>query len=308
MAPIGYQRARQRPHLRQKYRRRRLTRWALLSPAVALVSTFYLAPLVLLIVMSFFNWPLLGEIRPAGLDNYARALQDEGLGDALRFTLGFTLALVPLSLLTSYGAALIVRRTAKGTGLFRTAYFLPVAIGFTAAAYMASVLLTPETGVVNQILRGLGITDGRTTWFSDTGTAFWAVVVITVWKNMGVAMILLMAGMQAIEPDLIEAAKIDGAGWWRRERSIVLPLIRSSIVLCLVLTVSGTFLTFDQFYVLTKGGPAGSTITAVMFTYSESFIRYRMGYGAAVSIVISLVIVAITVAQLAAVRSRRAAA
>ena len=280
----------------------------LLGPALVMVLTFYIAPLVLLVGMSFFHWPMLGEIRPAGLENYSRAFGDAGLADALRFTLGFTLALVPISLLTSYGGALLVRRNRPGTGFFRTSLFLPVAIGFTAAAYMASVLLTPGTGVVNQILAALGLTDGRTTWFSNTTTAFWAVVVITVWKSMGVAMILLMAGMQAIDGELLAAAKIDGAGWWRRETAIILPLIRPSLALCLVLTLSGTFLTFDQFYVLTKGGPAGSTITAVMLTYAESFIRYRMGYGAAVSIIISVIIIAITVVQLVAIRRRGARA
>lgn len=279
--------------------------WGLVSPALALTVIFYIAPMLLLVVMSFYNWPLLGQIRPAGIENYRQAFADSNFWSAVAFTLTFTVVLVPLSLAVSYAAAVIVRSNARGTGFFRTAFFLPVAIGFTAAAYMASVLLTPGTGIINAGLRAVGLTDGQTTWFSDTTTSFWAVVLITIWKNMGVAMILLMAGMQAIPGELFEAARIDGAGWWRRELSITLPLIGRPMALCLVLAVSGTLLTFDQFYVLTKGGPAGSTITAVLFNYTVSFVRYRLGYGAAISILITIIILCITVFQLRAFRARK---
>ena len=292
---------------RRRTRRARSTiaAWGLVSPALTLTIVFYIAPMLLLVVMSFYNWPLLGQIKPAGIQNYQQAFADANFWSAVAFTLTFTVVLVPLSLAASYATAVIVRSNARGTGFFRTAFFLPVAIGFTAAAYMASVLLTPGTGIINAALHALGLTDGRTTWFSDTTTAFWAVVVITIWKNMGVAMILLMAGMQAIPGELFEAARIDGAGWWRRERSITLPLIGRPLALCLVLAVSGTLLTFDQFYVLTKGGPAGSTITAVLFNYTVSFVRYRLGYGAAISILITIIILSITIFQLRAFRTRK---
>ena len=286
-------------------KRRTLNSVLLLTPALILVVTFYLVPMVLLVVMSFFNWPLLGQIRPNGFTNYERAFSDPRFADSVIFTFGYTLALVPISLFVSYVAAVLIRGNRRGSGFFRTSFFLPVAIGFTAAAYMASVLLTPGTGVINGIFRMLGLSDGNTAWFTNTTTAFWAVVAITVWKNMGVAMILLMAGMQSIDTDIYEAAAIDGAGWLRREWSLTLPLLRNSIALCLVLALSGTLLTFDQFYVLTKGGPAGSTITAVMFAYSESFMRYKLGYGAAISVLITLLILVIVAFQLGFLLKRR---
>ncbi|MFC8599043.1 carbohydrate ABC transporter permease [Isoptericola sp. NPDC057191] len=275
----------------------------LVSPALLLSLVFFVVPLVLLVVMSFADWPLLGQVRPAGLANYARALGDDTFARALLFSVLFTVALVPLSLLVSYAAAVIVRGEGRVVSFVRTAFFVPVVIGFTAAAYMASVMLMPGTGVLNVLFRSLGLSDGQTAWFTDPTRAFWAIVALTVWKGMGVAMILLMAGMQAVPGEVYDAAKIDGAGWWRREVSVTFPLIRRQFALCLILAVSGTLLVFDQFFVLTKGGPSGATTTAVMYTYAQSFVRYNLGYGAALSMIITAIILALAVIQLRALRA-----
>lgn len=282
---------------------RLLAGWLMLTPALGLVIGFFVLPLITLVVMSFFNWPLIGAIRPVGTANYEAVLSDANFGASLAFTLTFTAVLVPITLAVGYTTAVMVRSNVRGTGFFRTSFFMPVAVGLTAAAYMFSVLLTPGTGVFNVFLRTLGVTDGETAWFSTTTSAFWAVIMITVWKSIGVPMILFMAGMQSIPDELYEAAKIDGAGWLRREVSITLPLIRNVTALCLVLSVSGTLLTFDQFFVLTEGGPSNSTITAVFYNYVVSFVRYRLGYGATVSIVLTLIILAVTIFQLRTFRT-----
>ena len=286
--------------------RRNIQGWLLTSPALLLVFVFYVAPLVLLVVMSFYNWPLLGEIRPIGLRNYSELFGDGEFLAALIFTCTFTAVLVPLSMAVSYATAVIVRQPRRGVGFFRTSYFLPVTIGFTAAAYMTSVLLSSNNGIVNTLLKNAHLTDGTTNYFAQTGSAFWVVVVLTIWKTMGVAMILIMAGMQSIPEEIFEAAKIDGAGWWRRELSITVPLIKRFLALTLILATAGTLLTFDQFYVLTKGGPAGSTITAVLYNYAQSFMRYKLGYGATISIALSVIILSLTLLQLRVFRDREA--
>lgn len=289
----------------QAGRRRALLGYLLVSPALVLSIVFFIIPMILLVAMSFSDWPLLGDPSPAGLENYARALTDDTFFAALSFTSLFTVVLVPTSMAVAYAAAVMVR----GTGLFvsfvRTTFFIPVVIGFTAAAYMAQVMLMPGTGIINITLEAIGLTDGQTAWFTQPSTAFWAIVVLTVWKNMGIAMILLMAGMQSIPEELHDAAKIDGAGWWRREASVMFPLIRRQFALCMILSLSGTLLVFDQFYVLTKGGPSGSTTTAVMYTYQQSFVRYDLGYGAALSLILTAVILVVALIQLRTLRADR---
>ncbi|MFC0673143.1 carbohydrate ABC transporter permease [Brachybacterium hainanense] len=284
-------------------RRRALLGYLLVSPALLLSVLFFVLPMILLAAMSFTDWPLLGTPSWAGPEKYVRAFTDRRFLDALAFTALFTAALVPVSIAVSYLTAVMVRGHGRFVAFVRTSFFLPVVIGFTAAAYMAQVMLMPGTGIINIALEAIGASDGRTAWFTQPGTAFWAVLVLSVWKSIGVAMILLMAGMQAVPEELHDAAKIDGAGWWRREASVTFPLIRRQFALCMILSLSGTLLVFDQFYVLTKGGPSGSTTTAVMYTYQQSFVRFDLGYGAALSMVLTGLILVIALVQLRTLRA-----
>lgn len=271
----------------------------MVTPSLILVAVFFFVPMVLLVYMSLTQWPLFaGTPRWIGLANYQALFSDPGLGQAVGFTLAFTVVLVPVSFLVSYGLSMMLRRSNRISSLFRATFFLPVVIGFTAASFMASTLLTPGTGMINRLLAALGIGDGNTAWFAHPADAFWAVIVITVWKTAGTAMILLMAAAQAVPPEVIEASRMDGASWFVIETRIIAPLVRRTIGLCLILSISGTILTFDQFYALTKGGPGGGTTTVVLYTYTTSFIQFRLGYGAAISVVVSLIILIITAFQL----------
>lgn len=298
-AAVGTRGSRRRPG----GRRRRVLAWCLVAPALALALVFFVLPMVLLVGMSFSNWPLLGRVTPAGVANYVQAFHDSAFWQALGFSLLFTIVSVPAGMAVSYAAATMVRGEGRFVSFVRTSFFMPVVIGFTAAAYMANVMLIPGTGVINVLLHALGLTDGQTAWFTAPTTAFWVAIVLTVWKSMGVAMILLMSGMQAVPTEVVEAAKIDGAGWWRREASVIFPLVRRQFALCMLLAVSGSILVFDQFYVLTKGGPSGSTTTSVMYIYQQSFVRYDLGYGAALSMILTVIILIIAVVQLRALRS-----
>lgn len=300
----GATRVGSRPPGRSRRRDRRAALgYLLVAPALVLALAFFVVPMILLIGMSFSHWPLLGKATPAGFANYAEAFADSAFWRSMGFSLLFTLVSVPIGMVVSYAAAAMVRGTGRLVSFIRTAFFMPVVIGFTAAAYMANVMLIQGTGIINILLKALHLTDGQTAWFTDGTTAFWAIIVLTVWKSMGVAMILLMAGMQSVPEEVIDASKVDGAGWWRREASIIFPLVRRQVALCLLLAVSGSILVFDQFYVLTKGGPSGSTTTTVMYTYEQSFVRYNLGYGAALSMILTVIILILAVVQLRALRS-----
>jgi multiple sugar transport system permease protein len=277
----------------------------MVSPALILVAVFFFAPMFLLVYMSFTQWPLFTGIPQwIGLANYETLFSDPGFGQAVWFTLMFTVVLVPISFAVSYGLSMMLRRSNRVASIFRASFFMPVVIGFTAASFMASTLLTPGTGLINRILAAAHITDGNTGWFSKPTDTFWAVIVLTVWKTVGTAMVLLMAAAQAVPPEVVEASRMDGASWFVIETRIIGPLIRRTFGLCLIMSISGTILTFDQFYALTKGGPGGGTTTVVLYNYTTSFVQFRLGYGAAISVVVSLVILVITAFQLWALRRR----
>ena len=283
-------------------RRRARTGMLLTAPAFALVAVFFLLPLGLVVYMSVHNWPLFGQTRFIGLANYREMLHDGTFGHSLLFTAKYTAIVTPVQIVLGYLLAVMVRRKLRGVGFFRTVYFMPVVVGFAASAYAVLVMITPGIGVVDTILKALGLDNGQTNWVTSPGLALLVVIVLITWKTVGIAMILFMAGMQAVPEELYEAAKVDGAGWWAREFHVTLPLIRRTMALVLVLTVAGSVLAFDQFFILTQGGPDNATLTAVLWIYTTAFLQYRFGYAAALSIVLLILLVILSAVQIRALR------
>jgi multiple sugar transport system permease protein len=191
-----------------------------------------------------------------------------------------------------------VRQKVPGVGLFRTAYFLPVVIGLGTASLLWVWMFNDQVGVFDGILQGLGLVKDPVEFLADPIGALIAIVVMITWKTAGFTMLLLVVGMQAIPDEFYEAATVDGAGRWARLRYITLPLLRRTFALALVISVIGSFLAFDQFYIMTHGGPQNQTITAVYWIYNNAFTYFKMGYGAALSIVLLIILIAISVVQL----------
>ena len=291
-----------RPRRSVLQRRRSRVAVLVVLPALVLVTVFFLIPLGLMAWMSFNSWPIFGQTRPIGLDNYREMLGDDTFRQSLAFTAKFTALATPLQVLGGYGLALLVRRRLRGVPFFRTVYFMPVVLGTAAVSYAFLVMLQPGTGIVDAAFKALGLTEGNVAWLGEANLSLPVVALLTSWKNVGVAMILFLAAMQSVPQELDEAARIDGAGWWQRELRIMLPLIRRTSALVLLLTVTASILTFDQFYILTQGGPHNTTLTSVMWVYTISFIRYRLGYGAALSVALLVLLVALCVAQLRLLR------
>jgi multiple sugar transport system permease protein len=272
-----------------------------------MLVTFFIIPMFLLAWMSFHSWPLLGSERLIGLENFEELVTDTSFHEALRFTALFTLIVTPVQVIISYVLAVVVRAQLRGAAILRTVYFIPVVIGGAAASYMFVVMLQPGVGLLDRILEALGLTNGLSSALTSPTLAVAVVVLIGTWKSVGTGMILFMAGMQAVPDELFEAAKVDGAGWLRREWSIMLPLVKQMSALVLIMTLAGGILTFDQFWIMTRGGPHGATVTAVMWMYIVGFVRYRLGYSAAIAIVIVVILVIVSVVQLRVLRDRDSA-
>ncbi len=267
-------------------------------PCVAFVGLFFLAPLLLTGWMSLHNWPLLGTPRFIGLDNY-RALATDGMfWSSLAFTTKYTLVVTPVIFVVAFGLALLVRQRVPGVGLFRTAYFLPAVVGFGTASLLWVWMFNDQVGVFDGILQGLGLIHEPIEWLANPTGSLIAVAAMVVWKTAGLTMLLLLVGMQAIPDDLYAAAGIDGAGQLARLRYITLPLLRRTFALALTLSVIGSYLAFDQFYIVTQGGPEDSTITVVYWIFTNAFTYFKLGYGAALSLALLVILVAISVVQL----------
>jgi multiple sugar transport system permease protein len=291
------------PRSRARARREARAGWALIAPALAVVGVFILYPLAYGVYISFTNWPLVGPYHYVGLANYRSILHNSTFTDSIWFTLKYTAIVTPPILVVGYALAVFVRSNRVGSTFFRTCFFLPFIIGLTTLSFLLEVELQPGFGTVNVLLSHLGIEGINTPWTADTNLALTAICIFVIWFASGLTMMLLMAGMQSIPEQLYESADVDGASWWQQERMITIPLLRRSIALSLVISVVGSLLAFNQFFIITDGGPGSSTQSVVMQIYETFNSSFDIGTASAMSIVVILVVGFITFIQIRFLRS-----
>lgn len=283
--------------------RRRLAGIVMTSPALAMITLFFFVPLVMMLWMSLHNWPLVGERGFIGLDNYHKALGDTEFRTAVIFTLTYTLITTPVLFLLGLALALLVRRKGRSARFFQAVYFIPVVIGLASGAFLWLFMFQSDIGPANDLADRLGLASRTTNWFADPTSALLVVISMVTWKFVGLQMLLLLTGLRSVPTDVEEAARIDGASRTQTFRYIILPLLRPTLALVLVFSVAGSLLAFDQFYIMTSGGPTNSTITAVYEIYRTSFIKFQLGYGSAQSALLMIVLAAVSAVQLRLLRS-----
>jgi multiple sugar transport system permease protein len=292
---------------RRGSRGRRRTRAAgtglvLSLPLGVVVAVFFLVPLGLAAWMSLNEWPLLGEPTFTGTRNY-RAIADQPLFvDAIWFTVKYTIITTVVLLGLALGMALLVQSSRRGAGAIRTAFFLPSVVGLAVASLLWYVIFSNEVGPLSGLLGRIGIGDGYIDWLGTPNNALWSTILMITWRFAGFYMLILLTGLQSIPPDLYEAARVDGASAWRMFRSITVPLMRPTFALALVLCVTGSMLAFEQFVLLTNGGPNNSTVTVVMTIYRQAFTLFDLGVAAAASMVVLVALVVGNVIQISVLR------
>jgi multiple sugar transport system permease protein len=284
-------------------RRRGMLGLALSLPAFVLLGLFFIWPFLRTIWMSLNDWPLLGIPHFIGLDNYVQAFQDDQFLRAVGFTLLYTVVITPILLILAFALAFLVRRRTRAARVFQTLYFLPVVIGLAAGSYIWQFMWQSDIGPTTTLLGNLGILDPTKNFFAEFGSAFLIVVGMVTWKVVGLQMLLVLSGMQSIPDEVNEAAKIDGATAWQSFWHITVPLLRPTLALVLVFSVAGSLLAFDQFYIMTVGGPSGSTLTAVYEIYRAGFVQFHVGYASALSILLMIVLGLVSAGQMLLLRN-----
>ncbi len=280
---------------------RRKNTWvglAYVAPALTFVAVFVLWPLGHLFWLSLTSTSLLGGGDWVGFDNYTRVFADKSFWRAMGFTLTYTAYLTPILLILNLALALLTSKNTPLRRLTRTVIFLPVVIGLASSSLLWYWLFDQQVGLFNKLLVDMGLLSEPLVWFKKATTGQFAVIISVVWKVVGFGMILMVAGIQAISNDVIEASMIDGASALLRIRRIIIPLAARSIVLATLISAIGSMLAFDQFYLMTGGGPRGQTFTTVYWIYQSSFIRFELGYGSAQAVILMLIITCGTALQL----------
>ena len=259
-------------------------------PAVLLNVIFFVYPLFRVMYMSLFDWKLLGNQHFIGIKNYIGAFKDYTFTNSLVFTLKYALLVTPMLFILAFVLALLVNNNIKRIGIFRTIYFAPVVISMTAASLIWLWLYNDLYGIINYFLRYIGVIEKNITWMSSATTSLPAVCIMITWKMSGFNMLLLLSAIQGIDNEIHEAASIDGVSFAQRFFKITLPLIKQHVALALVISVVGSVLAFEQFRIMTKGGPSSTTLTVVNYVYNTSFRFFKFGYGAALSLILLLIL------------------
>ena len=271
--------------------------YLLITPALFLLVTFFLYPLISSFHLSFHKWAVL-TIKPAGLQNYQRVLHDSVWWQALRNTIVYTLMVTPPIFIFAFAFALLVDRKVRTVSIFRTIYFMPGVISFVAASLMWKWMYNQNFGLFNYILLKTGIISSPIGWLSSPLTAMASIVIMITWKTAGFSMVIFLAGLQSIPTQVYEAAKIDGGNFGQILRYITLPLLRPYFALALILSLLGSFLAFDHFYIMTGGGPAHATEVLITWLYRVGFSYFKLGQAAAMAFFLLLILLIITYAQL----------
>jgi len=259
-------------------------------PALLFVGLFVLWPLCQLVYLSLTDTSLLGGGGFVGLANYERAFKDAAFWRALGFTLKYTVFITPILMGLGFALALLTAPNRPLRQITRGVVFLPVVIGLGSSSLLWFWLFDQQVGPFNQILVDLRILAEPAVWFTKADMALIAVTISVTWKVIGFGMLLFVAGIQSIQGEVSEAALIDGANYWQRVWHIILPLSMRTILLTTLISVIGSMLAFEQFYIMTGGNPRGQTFTSVYWIYQNSFISFRLGYGAALSLILTLIV------------------
>jgi ABC-type sugar transport system permease subunit len=271
------------------------TAYGLILPYVLFFLAFAAYPLVFSLVLMFHRWNIVTPMEWIGLKNFSRLVGDplffKSLGNTLIF-LGFH---IPLQVVVALVFALLLNSRIRGRGFFRAVYFFPVVVSGVAVTILWQQLYAFDNGVLNSILTGFGLP--RIPWLVDSSVAMASIALMATWKNVGIYIVLFLAGLQTISRELYEAAELDGDTPWQVFFSITLPMLNPTIIVIVVLSTIGGFSLFIEPYVLTGGGPMQSTLSGMLYIYNQAFYFNHMGYAATLGFVYATIILAVVLLQ-----------
>jgi ABC-type sugar transport system permease subunit len=279
-------------HARRRYLERNLVAYAFVGPALLVLCAFILYPAGYSLLLSFYEWsgftPEWGPF--VGFDNYVQLARDEIFWKATTNSVLFVVVRTPLEVGIAFGLALLLNQNIPGRSFLRTMFFVPVVMSLIVVTLIFQRILEPNAGLLNTFLRSIGLDALAHGWLADPATALPAVIFVSIWKNVGFSLVILLAGLQGLPSEVIEAAKCDGANRWQLTFRVVVPLMKPIIGIAVVLSVIGGLKVFDLVFIMTRGGPVYSTEVFATMLYREAFDLNEMGVASAIAVVMVLVI------------------
>ena len=281
--------------------RRKLTPYAFLAPAIVLIGTFVLLPMISALIMSFTEYNMIDEARFVGTSQYKKLFSDAFFWNALFNSLLYLVVVVPILTIAPIFLAVLVNRKVKGISVFRAIYYLPVVTSLVVTGLMWKWVYE-ENGVLNFVLMKLGLLEKPVAWLASPESALPAIMSVTIWSGMGFYMVIYLAGLQSISKSLYEAADLQGVSKFRQTIFITIPMLRPYIVLVAVISSIAAMKVFEEVFIMTKGGPLGQTETLVFFVYQNAFVEFDMGYASAAGMALFAVTFVLSLVNLALMR------
>lgn len=277
-------------------RKRALIGYSFILPNFLGFAIFILIPVIFTILLSVMDWDGFNAMTFAGIDNFRAIFRDRVFRSAFWKTLLYVVFTVVLTLLAALGLACALNKKIRGRDAFRSAIFFPYVASMIAIGAVWKQLFEANYGPINNFLRHIGI-DNPPAWFASTDWAIWGVIIVAIWKYMGYYMLIYLAGLQDIPNQLYEAATLDGASGWQRFTRITLPMLTPSTFFVFIMLTINSFKNFDLIYALTQGGPGTSTTLLANYIYNQTFVYWDYGKSAAASIILFIIVLAVTVVQ-----------
>ena len=282
----------------KKSTRDSLIAYSFIAPNFIVFCVFTLVPMVFAIALAFCAWDGRHAIEFIGLKNFGKLFTtDKIFQAALKNTIVYVIGTVPLTLVCSLGLAMLLNQKVKFRNFFRTVSFFPYVASLVAVAAVWNMIFSPSMGPVNQILATLGV-ENLPKWAAGKDTAMLTVILFSVWKNMGYYMVIYLAGLQGTNPELEEAAELDGASKWQIFWNVTLPQLKPTTFFVIIMLTIASFKVYDQMYMITQGGPGNATMTLVYYIYNVAFVNTpKYGYASAVSMVLFVLVLFVTIIQ-----------
>ena len=281
----------------KKETRETLIAYSFIAPNFIGFAVFTLVPVVFAFILAFMKWDGVNPMEFAGLGNFTRMFHDKNFKEAFWHTIVYVVCNVPFTLIFSLGLAMLLNSKVFGRNFFRTVSFFPYVASLVAVAAVWNFLFNPSMGPVNQVLSALGV-ESLPKWAAGKDTAMMTVIMFSVWKNMGYYMVIFLAGLQGVNPELYEAASLDGANKWQQFRNVTLPQLAPTTFFVTIMVVIASFKVYNEVYMITQGGPGTSTLVLVYQIYNEAFVGPpEYGYASAISMVLFAMVLAVTLIQ-----------
>lgn len=267
-------------------RSKKLVPYYFLIVPLLLYLGWVIGPMLYTFYLSLTKWDGISAPVFRGFANYERLFRDPIFFTSLKNNLRWIISFITIPVVAGLGLALALNRAIPGAKFFKASFYSPLVLSLVVCGLIWSWMYHPAGGLINSVLRAVGLENLARGWLSDEKTVMWAIIAVAVWRQVGYVMVLYLAGLQGVDPQLIDAAKVDGANSWNTFRHVILPLLTPVTTIVVVISIIDSLRAFDLVSVMTRGGPYNSSSVLANFMYIEAFNNYKMGYAAAISVIL----------------------